>query len=111
MISGPVSTLPVCDVDGDDDDDHALLGQHPAVAQHALADVADDAVDVEVAGRHPPGRARSPSSVELDHVAVLAQERRGRAARPSARPSRALATMWRYSPWIGTKHSGLAIDR
>ena len=39
-------------VDGDDDDHHALLGQHPAVAEHALADVADDAVDVEVAGRH-----------------------------------------------------------
>ena len=42
-------------VDGDDDDDHALLGQHLAVAQHALADVADDAVDVEVAGGHAAG--------------------------------------------------------
>ena len=39
-------------VDGDDHDDHALLGELAPVAQHALADVADDAVDVEVAGRH-----------------------------------------------------------
>ena len=48
---------PSSSVDGDDDDDHALLGEHPAVAQHALADVADDAVDVEVAGGHLPDDA------------------------------------------------------
>ena len=39
-------------VDGDDHDHDALLGEHLAIAQHTLADVADDAVDVEVAGRH-----------------------------------------------------------
>ena len=45
------------DVDGGDDHDDALLGQHPPVPQHAPAHIADDAVDVEVAGRHPPDRA------------------------------------------------------
>ena len=59
MISGPVSTLLVADVDRDHDDDDALLGQHPAVPQHALADVAHDAVDVQVAGRDPPGHLQA----------------------------------------------------
>ena len=46
-------------VDRDDDDDDAFLGEHAPVAQHAVADVADDAVDVHVAGRTPRGgRAR-----------------------------------------------------
>ena len=66
MISGPVMIAPVVDVDADDHHDDALLGQHPAVAQHAVADVADDAVDVEVAGRHLgvglAGRRRSSTS-------------------------------------------------
>ncbi len=51
-ISGPVTTSPVLRVDRDDDDDDAFLGEHPPVAQHAVADVADDAVDVHVAGRN-----------------------------------------------------------
>ena len=59
MISGPVMMAPVGDVDADDHDDHALLGQHAAVAEHAGADVADDAVDVEVPGRAPPSGYRS----------------------------------------------------
>ena len=52
------------DVDGDEDHDHALLGEHAPVAQHAVADVADDAVDVQVAGRHAARlrRARRRSS-------------------------------------------------
>jgi hypothetical protein len=37
-------------VDGGDHDHDSLLGEHLAVAQHAVADVADDAVHVEVAG-------------------------------------------------------------
>ena len=41
-------------VDGDDHDDDALLGEVAPVAQHAVADVADDAVDVQVAGGHRP---------------------------------------------------------
>ena len=57
MISGPVRMAPSSMATRDDDDHHALLGEHPAVAQHALADVADDAVDVEVAGRHLAGDA------------------------------------------------------
>ena len=46
-------------VDGDDHHDHALLGEVLAVAQHAVADVADDPVDVQVARPAPPG-ARPP---------------------------------------------------
>ena len=74
MTSGPVRIAPVVHVDGDDHDHHALLGQHPAVAEHALADVADDAVDVEVAGGHLPGDADAVV-VEHELVAVLADER------------------------------------
>ena len=107
MISGPVSTLPVCDVDGDDHHDHALLGQHPAVAQHALADVADDAVDVQVAGRHPAGRRSSAVVGERRARRRPRTRARGRAARPSAAPSLAWATRWRYSPWIGHEPLGL----
>ena len=110
MISGPVMIAPVFDVDGDDDDDHALLGQHPAVAQHAVADVADDAVDVEVAGRHLAD-AVEPVVVELELVAVLAHAARGRRATPICRASSAWATRWRYSPCTGMNHSGWAIDR
>ena len=58
-ISGPVTISPVCGVDGDDHDDDALLGERAPVAQHAVADVADDAVDVHVAGGH-----RAPFDVE-----------------------------------------------
>ena len=94
------------DVDGDDDHDHALLGEHLAVAEHALADVADDAVDVEVAGRHPAGRCEAV----VGRASARRRPRtpaRGRAARPSATPSLALATRWRYSPWIGHEPLGL----
>ena len=86
MISGPVMIAPVFDVDGDDHDDDALLGQHPPVAQHAVADVADDAVDVEVAGRHLPALAHAVV-VEHELVAVLADEHVVGAPRPSARPA------------------------
>ena len=101
---------PVRDVDGDDHDDDAFLGQHPAVAQHAVADVADDAVDVEVAGRHAsvahePVVGRAPAGRRPRTRA------RGRPARPSGGPSAAWATMWRYSPCTGTNHSGRAIER
>src|SRR5260370_967675 len=40
--------LPHLGVDGDDHDDHAFLGEGAPVAQHAVADVADDPVDVHV---------------------------------------------------------------
>src|SRR4029078_10819252 len=49
------------DVDGDDDHDHTLFGEHLAVAQHALADVADDPVYVEVTGRDAPACAAAVS--------------------------------------------------
>ena len=104
-ISGPVTTSPVVGVDGDDHHDEPLLGEVAAVAQHAEADVADDAVDVLVARRAPRAARRrwrscrrrracvstSPSSQTstwsvrhadrlgqprvVDHVAVLAVHR------------------------------------
>ena len=40
------------DVDRDDHHDDAFLREHAPVAEHAVADVADDAVDVHVAGGH-----------------------------------------------------------
>ena len=99
MISGPVSTLRGLRVDGDDDHDHALLGEHAAVAQDALADVADDAVDVQVAGRHPSDRGQSVVG-ELEHVAVLAQQHVvvGDTHRPP-------------EPGVGDEMAILAVDR
>ena len=64
-------------VDRDDDHHHALLGQLLAVAQHAVPDVAHRAVDVDVAGGHL-AVAADPLGVQLDHVAVLAQQHLGR---------------------------------
>src|SRR5215204_624902 len=61
-------------VDGDDHDDHALLGQLATVAQHAEADVADDAVDVEVARGDAAGLDLEPTVLDRDDVAVLAHE-------------------------------------
>ncbi len=87
------------DVDAEEHDDHALVGEHPAVAQHAGADIADDAVDVEEAGGHlrvglrpllsehelvavgahddvVGGDAHLPAELGVgDHVAVLAVHR------------------------------------
>ena len=74
MISGPVRMAPSSSATRDDDHHHALLGEHPAVAEHALADVADDAVDVEVAGRHLAGDADA-LVVDRELVAVGAHER------------------------------------
>ena len=66
-------------VDGDDHDDEALLGEVAPVAQHAEADVADDPVDVLVAGGH-----RAP--LDLDGRAPSAS------ARASASPSSQTST-------------------
>ena len=52
---------------------HALLGQHLAVAQHPVADVAHRAVDVEVAGGHR-AVAVDPVAVQAHGVPVLAQQ-------------------------------------
>ncbi len=74
MISGPMTTDAGVDVDAGDDDHHALLGQHLAVAEDPVADVADaEPVDVEVAGRDP---LHLPHALvgDLHAVAVLAQE-------------------------------------
>ena len=56
---GPGEHLAGLDVDGDDDDHDALLAEHATVADHALADVADDAVDVHVPGGHPADVCRA----------------------------------------------------
>ena len=61
-------------VDGDDHDDHAFLGEHPAVLEHAVADVADDPVDVHVARGHGPALAERAFGRERDDVAVLADD-------------------------------------
>ncbi len=73
ITSGPVTIAPRVRVDGDDDDDDAFLGEHAPVAQHALADVADDAVDVQVARGHLLA-ARHAEVGEQELVAVLAHE-------------------------------------
>ena len=73
-ISGPVTISPVRGVDRDDHDDDAFFGERPPVAQHAVADVADDAVDVHVAGRHRAPLDLDAVVAERDDVAVLADE-------------------------------------
>ena len=110
MISGPADDLAALGVDGDHHHDHPLLGQHPPVAQHPVADVADDAVDVEVAGRAPSPSKSMPVVVEHDRVAVLAQQDPVARRCPCCAASRAWLARWRYSPWTGMKHSGRATD-
>src|SRR5256714_1324687 len=51
---GPGDHLARGGVDSHDHHDHTLLGEAATVAQHAVAHVADDAVDVEIARRHRP---------------------------------------------------------
>src|SRR5205807_4276338 len=70
---GAGEDLPGLGIHGHDHHHHALLGQGPAVAQHTVADVAHDAVDVEVPGRHLTGEVQ-PAVAEGDDVAVLAQQ-------------------------------------
>ena len=95
-------------VDGDDHDDDALLGQVAPVAEHAVADVADDAVDVHVARRAPPGaRPRAPSRARSVTTSPSSQTSTWSSAHTgidSAR--RAWCTRCRYSPCTGTNHSG-----
>src|SRR5206468_832950 len=64
-------------VDGDDHHDHPLLGQHLAIAQDAVADVAHDPVDVQIPGRDRVDEVQ-PLVGQLDHVAVLGQQDVGR---------------------------------
>ena len=85
MISGPGEHLARLGVDGDDHHHHALLGQHPPVPQHPPADVADDAVHVQVAGRHLADEVDAAVG-QLDHVAVLGQQAPARPGRPCPGP-------------------------
>ena len=73
-ISGPVRTSPGLGVDGQDHDDHALFGEDPPIAQHAVADVADDPVDVHVAGGHRVPFAVGALGRERDDVAVFTDD-------------------------------------
>ena len=73
-ISGPVTTSPVRGVDRDDHDDDAFLGEGPPIAQHPVPDVADDAVDVHVAGRNRAPLDLDAVVTERHDVAVLADE-------------------------------------
>ena len=102
---GPRDDGPLLGVDRHDDDHDALLGQHPAVPQHPPAHVADDAVDVEVAGPHPLTPQQAAVG-QHDLVAVLADERCGPAATPTSSARRAWAARCRASPCTGTNHSG-----
>ena len=102
-ISGSGDDLAGALVDGDDHDDH-LPRPAGGGAQDPLADVADDPVHVEVAGRdrapvdlQPRRRARPrprPPDVDLLRSTPLSSARS------------AWWTMWRYSPCTGTNHSG-----
>src|SRR6266508_60519 len=61
-------------IDGDDHHDDTLLGQAATVAQHAVAHVADDAVDVEVPGGHRPLLELDAGAIDGEGVAVLAHD-------------------------------------
>ncbi len=92
-----------------DDHDDTLFGELLAVTQHAALDVVHRAVDVDVAPRHPPVAREIPLASSViaspsSHSSTLA------GSRPIERARRAWWTMWRYSPWTGTKHSGLVTD-
>src|SRR5207237_1083791 len=71
---GPGDHLARGGVDGHDHHDHALLGEAATVAQHAMADVADDPVDVEIARRHRPPVDVHTVRPEREDVAVLADD-------------------------------------
>ena len=73
MISGPDQHLAGLDVDGDDHHHDTLFGEHLAITQHTLTDVADDAVDIEVAGGHASSRLQTVVA-EGQHIAVLAHQ-------------------------------------
>ena len=75
IISGPVRTVPGARVDRDDDDDDALFGEVLAVVEDSAPDVADDAVNVQVAGRHLAGELDA-ARADLYHVSVLGQQDR-----------------------------------
>ena len=62
-------------VDGDDDHEHAVVGEGSPVAQDDVADIADrQPVDVDVAGGDRGGAPRGAVGEELDRRAVLDDE-------------------------------------
>src|SRR5580700_8733499 len=92
-------------VDRDDHHDHPLFSELLAVTQHPVADVAHRAVDVDVPGGHL-AVSLDALGAQRDGIAVFAQQHVGRRDAHGS-PRRAWCTRCRYSPWTGTKHSGL----
>ena len=70
---GPDEHLAGLDIDGHNDDHNAFFGQFLPVAQHSLADVTNDPIDVEVARRNAADRVETPLG-KFDDVAVFAQQ-------------------------------------
>ena len=88
---GPGDELAGGGVDGDDHDDQALLGEVAPVAQHAEADVADDAVDVLVARGHRP-------PLDLDAARLV-----GVVVDPSTSPSSHTSTCLGGTPTVSAR--------
>src|SRR5947209_13566887 len=70
---GAADHLAGAGIDGDHDHHHPFLTEHPAIAEHAMAHVADDAVDVEESGRHLFEEVDAVGG-DLDDVAVFADQ-------------------------------------
>ena len=87
-MSGPPDELARLRIDRDHDDDHTVARELATVAQHLAPDVADaEAVDERHAGLDAVDDL--DPLPHLDDVAVLADDRRGRAGcRPPPRGAR-----------------------
>src|SRR3972149_4539915 len=72
---GPPDDVAGLLVDGDDDHEHAVVGEGPAVAEDDVPDLADrQAVDEDVAGRDRGGPPGGAVGQELDRLAGLDDE-------------------------------------
>ena len=90
-----------------DDDEDAVVGEHPAVAQRDVGGIADvDAVDEDHPGLLGLAEARA-ALVDLERQTVLALEHALRdRSRPPPRAARAGGSrLW--SPWTGSTYARL----
>ena len=103
---GPRDHGPCAPLDGQGHDDHAVLGEQPAIAEHHVAGLVDaEPVDVDVPRRHALVAAADGVPVDLDDGAVVDGRMWSRAMPTDAAMSAWIARC-RYSPWTGTKYFG-----